>query len=60
MLKDKREIENYKEKARWLKENGWTDLWHPDNWVRTEWFNHHTINIVWAGISTDAAYSTKK
>jgi replicative superfamily II helicase len=55
-MKEPHEIENYAEKAKWLKANGWTDLWHPDNWVRVEWFNHPTIDVDRAGCSTDSAY----
>lgn len=57
MLKQPSEIENYDLKANVLRENGWTDLWHPDNWVRKIWYNDPTINIDRAGMSTDAAYS---
>ena len=57
MLKDKADIENYDMKANLLKENGWIDLWHLDNWVKVEWFNHPTINIDRAGCSTNAAYA---
>jgi len=52
------EIENYEHKAKVLYENGWTDLWHKDNWVRKEWFDHPTIDIDRAGCSTNVAYST--
>lgn len=60
MLKNKEEIENYEEKAKVLRENGWRDLWHVDNWVKNEWFNSPTINIDCAGVSTDDAYRTCK
>jgi hypothetical protein len=54
------EIENYEAKKTFLESNGWTSLWHVDNWVREEWFNHPTINVDLAGISTDKAYATAK
>ena len=60
MLKEKEEIENYEEKSKYLKENGWTDLWHCDNWVKKEWFGHPTINVDKAGFSTDIAYNFVK
>lgn len=47
-------------KSNFLKENGWTDLWHVDNWVRKEWFNSPTIDVDRAGISTDTAYIIAK
>jgi hypothetical protein len=59
MLRNKEEIENYEEKAKLLKENGWTDHWHEDNWVKTEWFNSKN-NIDRMGLSTDRAYQTIK
>jgi hypothetical protein len=60
MLKTKEQIENYKEKSKFLKENGWTDLWHEDNWVMTEWYNNPKLDIDRAGCSTDMAYNICK
>jgi hypothetical protein len=54
------QILNDNEKANFLKENGWTDLWHVDNWVKKEWFKHPTIDIDRAGYSTDMAYNICK
>jgi len=31
MLKDKHEIENYEDKAKVLRENGWETWYHDDN-----------------------------
>lgn len=47
-----------KDKIKTLRENGWTDLWHPNNWVKKEWFDNPKINIDWAGISLDKAYDS--
>ena len=60
LLKNKSEIENYEEKAKLLRENGWTDLWNEDNWVKKEWFKDPTIDIDRAGGSTDEVYSYVK
>lgn len=52
------EIKNYEHKAKVLYANGWTDLWHKDNWVKEEWFSDPSIDIDRAGCSTDVAYSS--
>lgn len=57
MLKEKHEIENYEDKSKFLKENGWTDLWHVDNWVKVEWYSNSRIDIDRAGCSTNTAYN---
>jgi len=57
-MKEPGKIKDYKKKAKVLLENGWTDLWHPDNWVKEEWRNHPTIDIDRAGVPTDIAYRT--
>lgn len=57
MLKNKEDIENYDEKAKFLKDNGWTDLWHEDNWVQEDWFDDSSINVDRAGIPTDVAFN---
>jgi hypothetical protein len=60
MLKNKSEIENYDEKYKFLKDNGWTDLWHEDNWVQEDWFSDPTINVDRAGMCMDDAYNICK
>ena len=59
MLRNREEIENYEEKSKALKENGWETWYHPDNWIRTEWYDQG-IRIDYAGVSTDEAYSYLK
>ena len=58
-LKSKNEIENYEEKYKFLRENGWEDLWHVDNWIKSEWRNSGG-NIDMMGRSMDAAYNTEE
>lgn len=60
MLKSKTEIENYDERAKFLKDNGWTDLWHEDNWIQEDWFDDPNINVDRAGIPMDVAYNICK
>jgi len=48
--------EIYKNRAKILNENGWTDLHHPDNWIRKEWLNHPTIDVDRAGVSMEEAW----
>ena len=60
MLNEKHEIEDYEMKASFLKRNGWTDLWHVDNWVDVSWFRHPTINVDKAGVSINSAYKFVK
>jgi len=55
-LKQPEEIENYDLKAKTLRENGWEDYYHPDNWIRTEWKNTF-YGADRRGCSTDAAYA---
>ena len=52
-LKNKEDIENYNEKAEFLKQNGWEISWDDDNWVRSNSRYKEANN----GISTDAAYN---
>ena len=59
-LKNKSEIENYEEKSKFLKENGWTDHWHEDNWVKREWFKDPKMDVDRAGGSTDEVYAYVK
>lgn len=47
----------FEQQSKVLKENGWTDHYHPDNWVKVEWFNNPSINVDWAGVSMDTAWS---
>jgi len=56
LLKEKHEIENYEEKAKILRENGWETWHHVDNWVMSEWF-FEGKNIQMAGLDTDKAYN---
>lgn len=59
MLKNKSEIENYEDKAKYLRENGWVTWYHDDNWVRIEYFDSpHGPDR--AGTSTDSAYKSEK
>jgi hypothetical protein len=60
MLREINQIENYQMKANFLRENGWTDLWHVDNWVRKVWFDSPTINVDKAGLSIGSAYVIAK
>ena len=46
----------YETRSKLLKEKGWTDYWHPDNWVKVEWFTNPSVNVDWAGISMDEAW----
>lgn len=46
----------FEQQSKILKENGWTDFYHPDNWVRVEWFNNPSINVDWAGVSMEDAW----
>ena len=55
LLKNKNEIENYEEKAKVLKENGWETWYHDDNWIKTEWIKQGK-KIDMMGLETDKAY----
>jgi hypothetical protein len=44
--------ESYKEKSKYLKENGWEQSWGDDNWVRSDAENKEANT----GIPTDVAY----
>jgi hypothetical protein len=46
----------YKRRFKILQENGWEDLWHPDNWVRTEYFKDPKIDVDRAGCSMEGAW----
>ena len=59
MLKDKKDIENYEEKAKFLKENGWETWYNDDNWIMTEWAKQGKA-IDRMGCSTDSAYITER
>jgi hypothetical protein len=55
MLKDKHEIENYEEKSKILRENGWETWYHDDNWIKSEWWEQGK-KIDMMGRSADDAY----
>lgn len=57
-LKNKADIDNYKEKKELLEAAGWSDLWHPDNWVSPKAKNTPGVNIDRAGCSMDAAFKS--
>jgi hypothetical protein len=44
--------ESYKEKEKFLLENGWEQSWSDDNWVRSDWKHKEANN----GMPTDLAY----
>ena len=56
MLKNKKEIENYEEKAKFLQENGWETWYHDDNWIKTEWIEQ-SKSVDRMGDSTDRIYA---
>ena len=56
MLKSKKEIENYEEKAKVLQENGWETWYHDDNWIKTEWVEQGK-SVDRMGDSTDRIYA---
>lgn len=45
------------EKEKYLRDRGWTDLWHHDNWVDK---NREYGNIDWAGTTMEKAYQYVK
>lgn len=59
-MKNPHEIEDYEKKAKWLFANGWTTIWHSDNWIPKKWLDNLKGDVDRAGCSTDVAYSTKK
>jgi hypothetical protein len=59
MLRDKKDIENYEEKAKFLNENGWETWYNDDNWIMTEW-REQGKSIDRMGTSTDSAYNWEK
>ena len=56
MLKSKKEIENYEEKAKFLQENGWETWYNDDNWIKTEWLEQGK-SVDRMGDSTDRIYA---
>ena len=56
MLKRKEEIENYEEKSKILRENGWETWYNDDNWIKTEWIEQG-IKYDYMGRSTDDVYN---
>lgn len=59
-LRDKKDIENYDEKSKFLNDNGWVTYYHDDNWVQEDWFEDPNIRVEYAGLNTDDAYETCK
>ena len=55
MLKRKEEIENYEEKSKILRENGWEPWYNDDNWIKTEWYDQGK-KVDMMGRSTDEVY----
>lgn len=43
------------QKIEFLKENGWTDYYHPNNWIKTEWIKTKS-NPSAAGLPLDVAF----
>lgn len=39
-----------------LRANGWEQLWHETNWVKSEWWDDPTINIDKIGRDVFEAY----
>tara|TARA_B110000908_G_C9857715_1_gene272718 strand:+ start:143 stop:349 length:207 start_codon:yes stop_codon:yes gene_type:complete len=58
-LKEKHQINNYEEKAKLLKENGWVTWYHDDNWIKTEWIEQGK-KIDMMGRDTDDVYEILK
>ena len=56
MLKSKKEIENYEEKAKFLQKNGWETWYNDDNWIKTEWLEQGK-SVDRMGDSTDRIYA---
>jgi hypothetical protein len=44
-------ISDYDKKAAFLRDKGWRDLWHPDNWIRQEWMDDTKCNVDWMGLT---------
>ncbi len=57
MLKQKNEIENYEDKAKVLRENGYETWYHDDNWIETEWIEQGKAYDT-TGNSTDRVYAS--
>ena len=57
MMKEKNEIENYEDKAKFLQENGWETWYHDDNWIKREWIEQGKA-IDRMGNSTDRVYTS--
>lgn len=56
LLRDKKDIENFKEKSKFLEKNGWVENWHHDCWIPKEWADDPTMDSDKAGVSIDNAY----
>ena len=57
-LKNKADIPNYEEKAKFLRSNGWQTWYHDDNWVEDKHFGSYQDHE--AGCSTEVAYASEK
>lgn len=51
-------IEYYDHKAAFLRDNGWTDYYHPDSWVETKYFDDPTKDMTKMGCNIDVAYAS--
>ena len=58
-LKNKVDIPNYEEKAKFPRSNGWQTWYHDDNWIKTEWHDQGK-KIDMMGRSTESAYASEK
>ena len=58
-LKNKEDIPNYEEKAKFLQANGWQTWYHDDNWVQDKHFDS-PYGPDRAGCSTEVAYEWEK
>lgn len=58
MLKKKEEIKNYKEKAKFLTEQGYCTMYNDDNWVLKEWIEQSAFDYTKVGMCTDQLYNS--
>ena len=58
-LKNKADIPNYEEKAKFLQANGWQTWYNDDNWIKTEWYGQGK-KVDMMGRTTDSAYTLEK
>ena len=45
-----------KDKSQYLRDNGWIDYYHENNWINRKWFHDPSIKIDWVGMTLDEAY----